>query len=156
FDRRRGKATDGRAELLVVFERREGAARVGGFGDAVVLGWCTGKEGEERKMVMRGGEGRREEEMSFAGGSVGKEERRMRQRLFSGDGDFVSGRWGRKKGKAAACGGGGDAVKERGGKGSEEGERAAGMRWNTGNNFPAGCRRWTERKRGDGAATRVR
>ncbi|MCE3049233.1 hypothetical protein HAX54_044443, partial [Datura stramonium] len=94
-----------------------GAARVGGFGDAVVLGWCAGKEGEERKMVMRGGEGRIEEETGFADGSDGNEERRMRRRWFSGDGDFVSGRWGRKKGKAAACGGGGDAVKERGEKG---------------------------------------
>ncbi|MCE3215074.1 hypothetical protein HAX54_000737 [Datura stramonium] len=35
-------------------------------------------------------------------------------------------------------------------------KRAAGMRWNTENNFPAGCRRWTERKRRDGATARVR
>ncbi|MCD9646375.1 hypothetical protein HAX54_036148 [Datura stramonium] len=55
-------AGNGGAELLVVFERREGAALVGGFGDAVVLGWCADKEGEERKMVVRGEEGRREEE----------------------------------------------------------------------------------------------
>ncbi|MCD7457131.1 hypothetical protein HAX54_034288 [Datura stramonium] len=50
---KRRRATGGRKMEVLRWFSEIWSAVVGGFGDTVVLGWCTGKEGEERKMEER-------------------------------------------------------------------------------------------------------